>query len=124
MLSTQKNPRSSNAFVAEVIPDPLNPVMITISRPCELLVFFDIKCAVSAEPNLTEDFPFLQIPFARRTSSTKEKRGATTERAPPFPLSSGSLRLDQTKVTILPFIKHADTIRFSISKHNKVIIAV
>src|SRR5207249_590639 len=55
---------------------------------------------------------------------TKEKRGATTERAPPFPLSSGSLRLDQTKVTILPFIKHADTIRFSISKHNKMIIAV
>ena len=103
MLSTQKNPRSSNAFVAEVIPDPLNPVMITISRPCELLVFFDIKCAVSAGPNLAEDFPFLQI-HSPGALPTKEKRGATTERAPPFPLSSGSLRLDQTKVAVLPFV--------------------
>src|SRR5215203_3694276 len=30
-LSTQKYPRSWNALVAEDIPDPLNPVMITMS---------------------------------------------------------------------------------------------
>jgi hypothetical protein len=30
-LSTQKYPRSWNAFVAEDIPEPLRPVMITMS---------------------------------------------------------------------------------------------
>jgi hypothetical protein len=39
MLSTQKNPRSSKALVAEVMPDPLNPVMITMSRRFEVLRF-------------------------------------------------------------------------------------
>lgn len=35
-LSTQKYPRSSNAFVAELIPEPLNPVKITSREAAEL----------------------------------------------------------------------------------------
>jgi hypothetical protein len=39
-LSTQKYPRSSNAFVAADIPEPLSPVMITISGELSSFDFF------------------------------------------------------------------------------------
>jgi ABC-type uncharacterized transport system permease subunit len=42
MLSTQKNPRSSNALTADDIPEPLRPVMITMSGVASCWRFFGV----------------------------------------------------------------------------------
>lgn len=102
-------------FVAELMPEPLSPVIMTTS---------------GAVPSIVLGFRFVAISDAHQFSLERSVIQAQTKKERDqidlllcrnqFEQPS---RLDQTKVSILTLVKHAETVCVRVAKDDELIIA-